>query len=186
MRLLPAREQALARVAVDDGRQLVDDLGLLLRERARHVYREPVVDVAAAAAAQLRRPLAPQALDRAVLGAGRYADPLRTGERRRLDRGAANRLRNRDRYLDLEVVALAGEDRRVGHVCDDVEVARGAAARPGLALAGEPDAAALAHPGWDVHAVALDLARAAGAVAGRAGILDLGAGAAALAAGLRD
>src|SRR5918996_4533997 len=50
----------------------------------------------------------------------------------------------------------------------------------------EPDAAAVPHAGRDVHAVALDLARAAAPLAGRAGVLDLGPRAPALAAGLGD
>src|SRR5918999_5103533 len=73
----PPREQLLARVAVHHRGQVVDRLALLARERARHVDHQPVVDVAPAAAAQLRRPLAPQALDRAVLRARGHADALR-------------------------------------------------------------------------------------------------------------
>src|SRR4051794_10600986 len=106
-RLPPLREEGLARVAVDDGGQLVHDLGLLLRQRAGHVDREPVADVGAAAAAELRRSLAAEALDGAVLRARRNADALRAGERRHLDGCAADRLGDRDRDLDLEVVAPA-------------------------------------------------------------------------------
>src|SRR4029079_13844115 len=96
------------------------------------------------------------------------------------------RLRNRQRDLDLDVVALALEHRVVLHVRDDVQVARRAAVAPGLALAGEADARALAHAGRDVHPVALGRAHGAVAVAGLAGVLDDGAGAAAAAAGLGD
>ena len=120
-----------------------------------------------------------------MLGARGHADALGAGERGHLDRRAADRLGDRDRHLHLEVVALALEDRRLAHARDHVEVAGRPAARPRLALAGEPHAAAVAHAGRDVHPVALDLARAAAAVAGRAGVLDLRAGAAALAARLR-
>src|SRR3954447_16879032 len=121
-----------------------------------------------------------------MLGAGGNADPLRAVQRRHLDGRAADRLGNRDRHVDLEVLALAPEDRRVGHARDDVEIARRPAAPPGLALAGEPDATAVLHAGRNVRAVALDLARLTGAVAGRARVLDLGPGAAALRAWLRD
>src|SRR5215217_5121472 len=128
------REQPLARVAVDDGRELVHDLRLLLRQRARHVDQEPVAHVAATAAAELRRALAAQALDRAVLGAGGHANALGAAEGRHLDRRAADRLGDRDRDLDLEVVALAREDRRLAHARDHVEVTRRPAARTGFAL----------------------------------------------------
>ena len=117
---------------------------------------------------------------------GRHADPLRAGERRHLDRRALDRLDDRDRDVHLEVVALALEDRALGDARDHVQVAGRAAAAAGLALAGQPHAAAVAHARRDVHLVALDLARLAAAVAGRARVLDLGAGAAADAARLRD
>src|SRR5207253_145312 len=106
--------------------------------------------------------------------------------RRDLDRRPADGLGDRDRDLHLEVVALALEDRRLRDARDRVQVAGRPAALPRLALSGEPHPAAVAHAGGDVHAVALDLARAAGAAAGRAGVLDLGPGAAALRARLRD
>ena len=106
----------------------------------RDVDHEAVVDVAAALAAELRRALAAQALDGAVLGARRARAascvPSSVGTS---TVGAADRLGDRDRHLDLEVVALALEDRRVAHARDHVEVARRAAAQPGLALAGQPD-----------------------------------------------
>src|SRR5439155_19386186 len=57
----------------------------------------------------------------------------------------------------------------MGH---DVEIARRAASDPGLALAGEPDAAALPHAGGDTHAVTLHLADDAGAMTGLTGIID--------------
>src|SRR5829696_6049836 len=178
------REQPLARVAVDDGRELVHDLRLLLRQRARHVDQQAVAHVAAATAAELRRALAAQALHGAVLRARRNADALGRCERGHLDRGAADRLGDRDRHLHLEVVAPALEDRGLGDARDRVEVARGTAARPRLALAGQPHAAAVADARGDVHAIALDLARAPGALTGGTRVPDLRAGAAAERAGL--
>ena len=83
-------------------------------------------------------------------------------------------------HLHLQVRAAPLEQRRVRHPGDHVEVPGRAAATAGLALAGEPHAAALAHPGRHVDLVALDLAGLAGAVAGGAWVGDLGAGAAAL------
>ena len=105
---------------------------------------------------------------------------------RHLDRGALDRLGDRDRHLHLEVVALALEDRGLRDAGDHVEVARRPTARPGLALALQPTAAPSRTPAGMFTRVALDLPRLARAVAGRARVLDLGAGAAALAARLRD
>ena len=61
-----------------------------------------------------------------------HADLLGAVERRHLDGAAGDRLDDRDRNVDLEVVALALEDRRRRDVRDDVEVA-GAARRRGPA-----------------------------------------------------
>src|SRR6185503_3763610 len=79
--LLPPRKQLLARIAVQYLSQVVHRLLLLAAERARHVDAEAVVDVAAALAVELGRPLTTQPLDRAVLGAGRHADALAARER---------------------------------------------------------------------------------------------------------
>ena len=125
------------------------------------------------------RALAAQALDRAVLGAAGHAQLLRAVQRRDLDVGAADRLGDRDRHLDLEVVALALEDRRLGDVGDHEQVARRAAAQAGLALAGQPDPRAVLDARRDVDAVLLELAQPALAGAGRARLLDHGARAAA-------
>src|SRR5215217_3190705 len=84
IRSAPVREQPLARVAVHRGGEVVDRLALLARERARHVDRQPVVDVAAPAAAELRRALAAQALHGAVLRPRRDADALGPAQRRDL------------------------------------------------------------------------------------------------------
>ena len=133
------REQPRARVAPFMAfDELVDRRRLLRLSGGGHVDDEAVVDVAAALAAELRRALAAQALDRAVLacpaGTRSFLAPL---QRRHLDLGAARRLGDGERDLDLEVVALALEDRRRLDVGDDVEVAGRAAVAPGLALAGQ-------------------------------------------------
>src|SRR4051794_22005236 len=173
-------QDPLARVAVHDLRELLDGLLLLRGELVRHLDHEPIVQVAAAGTgAERRRALAAQALERAVLGAGRHAQALGAVQRRDLDLGPAERLGDGDRDLDLEVVALALEDRRLAHVRDDVEVARRPAAQAGLALAGKADARALLDAGGDVHAGALHLTQAPLAAAGGAGLLDHRAGAAA-------
>ena len=145
------------------------------------------MDVAARArAAQLRRALAAQPLHGAALRARRHAQLLAPVERRDLDVRPADRLRDRERDLDLEVVAATMEDRRGTDVRDHVEVARRAAVAPSLALAGEPHARALLDPGRDVHAVLLDRALRAAARTRRARLVNHGAGAVAARARLRD
>src|SRR6266487_245704 len=115
-------------------------LFLLLGQLLRHRDLQPVADVAATAAPGLRRPLAAQTLDRAVLGPLADLDLLRPLQGRHLDRRPAQRLGNRDRHGDLEVAAVEPfEDRGGGGAGDDEEVARRPAALPGLALAGEAD-----------------------------------------------
>src|SRR3954451_17650879 len=180
-----SREQLRARVAVHDLGKLLDRLGLLPAEAGGNVDDEAVVDVPAGprAGAELRRALAAQALDGAVLRAGRDAESLRAMQRRHFDLGAADRLRDRERHLDLDVVALALEHRALLHVGHHEEVAGRAAVAAGLALAGEPHARALLDAGRDVHAVALRRPHDALAMARRARVLDHGAGA--LAAGAR-
>ena len=116
----------------------------------------------------------------------RHAQGLAPVERGDLDLRAAQRLGQGQRDLDLDVVALAREDRRLEHVGDDEQVAGRSAVAARLALAGEADLAALAHARGNVDAVALDGPLAALAVAGRAGVLDDRPGAAALRAGLGD
>src|SRR5215207_4807504 len=179
-------QQRGARVAVHDLGEAVERLLLLGREVLRHVDHEAVVDVPAAAAPERLWALAAQPLDRPVPGAAGHAQLLDAVERRHLDVRAADRLGDGDRHLDLEVVALAPEDRRLLDAGDHVEVAGRTAAQAGLALAGQPDPRALLDAGGDVDLVLLELARAALALAGMAGVLDDGPGAAAAGARTGD
>src|SRR5277367_5137605 len=147
-------EQSRTRVALAEGpRQLVDGLLLLSAEMLGNVDHEAVVDVTflRGARAELRRALAAQPLDGAARRAGRDAQRLRAVQRRHLHVGAAQRLRDRQRHLDLEVVALALERRRAADLRDQVQVTGGAAVSPRLALAGNPDAAAVLDAGGDVQ-----------------------------------
>ena len=141
---------------------------------------------AAALAVELGRALAAQALDGPVLRAGGHAQALAARQRGDLDLRAAQGLGDRERDLDLEVLALALEDRGVGDVGDHEEVALRPAAAARLALAGQADAAALAHSRGDVDLVLLDRARGARALAGRARVVDDRAAALALRARLGD
>src|SRR4051812_9099147 len=179
-------QDPLARVAVHHLGELLHRGALLVREVLRDLDHEPVVDVAPGGAAEGGRALAAEALDGPVPGAGRHAQLLRAVQRRHVHLGAAKRLGDGDRHLDLEVVALGLEDGRLVHVRDDIEVAGRTAAQAGLALAGQADARTLLHARGDVHAVALDLPQAALARAGRARLLDDGARAATARARPRD
>src|SRR4249919_979186 len=173
--------------AVEGLGQRLGRLLLLLGQLLGHLDLEPVADVAVALAPRLRRPLALEPLDRAVPGSRPDLDLLRAVEGWHLDRRPAQRLGDRDRHRNLEVATVEPlEDRRAGDAGDDEEVARRAAALAGLALAGEPDAGAVLHPGGDVHPVTLGLLGEPGAAAGRAGVLDDLAGAATLRTGLGD
>src|SRR5207253_10757156 len=121
------REQPRAHVAVHDLRELIDGCALLLVELARNVDHEAVVQIPAIrarATRELRRAGAAQALHRAVRRARPHAQRLGALERRHLHLGPAQGLGDRQRDLDLEVVALAFEHRRGGHMRDQIEVAR--------------------------------------------------------------
>src|SRR5918995_6796743 len=78
------------------------------------------------------------------------------------------------------------EYRRGGDASGDVEVAPRPAPVSRLALAGQPDPAAVVDPGGDVDAIALGLLGDAAARGGRTRIIDHAALAAALGAGLGD
>ena len=123
-------------------------------------------------AAELRRALAAQALDRAVLRAGGDAQrllPCSVGTSTSAPRIASGIVSG------TSTSTLSPLRLNTGLSCTWVTTNRspdGPPLRPGLALAGEPDARALAHAGGDVHAVALRRAHGALAVAGRARVLD--------------
>src|SRR6185295_3923875 len=92
-----------------------------------------------------------------------------------------------DRHGHLEVpVGALLEDRRRRNARDHVEVARRAAQRAILALAGDADAAAVTDSRRNLHPVALELHREAGARAGLARALDHLAAAAAARTRLAD
>src|SRR5580700_7610801 len=144
------------------------------------------MDVPARLAPELGWALAAQALNRAGLGARLDTQSLRAVQRRDLHLGAAQRLGDRQRNLDLQVVAAALEHGRCRDVGHQIQVAGGTTAVTGLALARQADAAAVTNTGGDVDAHALDGAHGARPVARRAGVLDDRPRAAAARAGLGD
>src|SRR5262249_7684198 len=129
--------------------------------------------VALTGALQLRRAAAFDAQELAVFSTGRDLQLYRALGRRHLDGRAQRRLRKRHRHVDLQVglaappIKLRGLDPR-----DDVEVAGGAAAVAGLALAAELDACAVLDAGRNLHLEASRPPLAAGAAAVRARLLD--------------
>ena len=181
-------QQALPRVMVVHRVRELAQGGLLFGGQVtRDLDLEAVEDVSSPATAGLRRPLAAQTLDRAVLRARGHPDPLRPVEGRHLDRPALDRLGDRDRYDHLEAaVAALLEDGGWSHPGDHVEIARRAPAGTVLALAGDPDAAAVANARGHLHPVALALHRQPRPSARFARALDHLAAAAALGARLAD
>ena len=111
---------------------------------------------------------------------------LRLVEPRHLDLAAQRRGREADRAAREQRGALALEDRVPGDVDEDVEIARRPAAHARLALARQADARAFVDAGGNVDRERLALVDAPLAPAGRAGIGDRLADAAALRAGLLD
>ena len=184
------RSSSATRVgAVECLGQLLGRLALLLGQLLGHLDLEPVADVAPAPCPSASA--APSPLSRWIvpcLVPGCDLDLLRPLQGRHLDRGAAQRLGDRDRHRHLEVAAVEPlEDRRGG---DPGGRRRGrrAGRRAGpprpcrRAGSGSPSLT----PAGNVDLVALGLLGQAGAAAGRAGVLDDLAGAAALRAGLAD
>src|SRR5207302_2902599 len=114
-----------------------------------------------------------------------HLEPHRPVRRRHRDGRAADRLADRDRHLDGEVLAVAPEERVRPDLHDEVEVARRCAAAPHAALALHAHARTVAHPGGNLDRELLALLDRAGAAAARAGAHPLPAPAAALRAGRR-
>src|ERR687886_2933091 len=136
-------EQSLvAEVFLLDLGELFEEAPLLARERGRRHHGDRDVEVAAPAPAQGGHAVAFQAEDRAGLRARRDLQRLLPAERGDAHLGAERGLREGDGDRGVEVVALPLEDLVLFDVDDDVEVSGGAALRPRLALAGEPQARA--------------------------------------------
>src|SRR5207249_10676209 len=135
------RQHVRSGVAVHDFRKLLDGLTLLLGQRLRNFDPHPVANVTAPSPGQLLWTFSSQALNAPVSRAGGDANLLRPVQGGHLDGGAPHRLRDRDRHLDLQVVALAVEHGRSCDVGYDVVIPGRPAGDPRLALAGAPAAA---------------------------------------------
>src|SRR5690606_12770379 len=155
-------------VTAERGFELLQQVALLGGEVDRRLHRHPAVPVAGVAAAHRAHALAAQAEHLAGLGLGGDADLRLAVEGRHVDRIAQGRLRNADRHLAVQVIAVAPEDRVLAHPHFHVQVARRRARRPGLALALQADAVAAVHPRGDLHRqhlLVLDPARPMAALA---------------------
>src|SRR6185437_7177704 len=190
--LLHLGEEALAfRVALVVGHrfrlELLHELALPAGEVLRRLDGDLDVEIAARRAAQHGKALPAQAELVAGLGARRNFHPrLAAVDRRHLDLAAEGGLRHAQRHAHQQVGAVALEDGVRADADMHVEITGRRALATRLALAGEPDARAVLHPGRDC-----DLQRAlalhrAGAVADAAGVADDAAGAAAGRAGAFD
>src|SRR4051794_34004554 len=144
--------------AVQRVRKLLDRVALLVGELLRHVHSYAVVDVSATRALGPRWALFAQSLDGAVLGAGSEPDRLRSVQRGHLDVTALDGLGHGDRQVHLEVpIRTLLENGGRSDASGDVEIAARTASVAGLALARQPDPAAVVDPRRDVDAVALRL-----------------------------
>src|SRR5712692_7149927 len=141
--------------------------------------------IAGAPALHARHAVARQAERPSASGAGRDLHRDAAAQGRHFHRRAERRLRRGDRQLDLQIVALALEERVGRDVDDQIQIAAGVGAA--AALARHPHALAGPHPGGNLHLelslgalpaaavarrawLAVDVARA---LAGGAGLLAL-------------
>src|SRR5262249_41390223 len=177
-----AAEELLQRVeeAADQGAllgvggsplELLDQLALARGELGRHLDDHAVAGVAAAARLEGGHPLAGEPEDLRVLGPGGHLQlggALEDGHR---DLGAQGGLGEGHRQGTEQVEAVAAEEGVLADVDDHVEIARGRAARPAVALAGEAKAHAVLDAGRDRHLERPLVGHAALAPAGLARVL---------------
>src|SRR5690606_20684428 len=167
LRRMPARA-----LADEGGLEQLQQFALLGGQVDWRLHHRPAVQVARRTAAHRPDALVPQPELLAGLGLGRDPQFDLAVERRHPDDVAERRLRNPDRHLAVQVVAVAHEDRVRAHPHLDVQVAGRGAGGPGLALARQPDAVAAVHARGALHRQHLLLLHAAVAVAGLARIGD--------------
>src|SRR4051794_5711743 len=139
----------LPRVELRHLRELLEQLALLLRQLLGDHDLHDRVEVAGAAA-RIGVALAAQAQPPAARRARRNLHAALAVERLDLDLGPERRLPRRHRQVDVEVAAIQPKARVPADAHAQEEVARGAAADARPALAGEPDALAVADAARDV------------------------------------
>src|SRR5438132_6325216 len=150
------------------------------RAVGRHLHHQTHVEVARRAALRIGHAPPGEAKPLPALAPPGDLQPHRPVRRRHRDGRAADRLADRDRHLDGEVLAVAPEEWVRPDLHDEVEVARRGAPAPDAALALHAHARAVAHPGGNLDRELLALLDRAGAAATRAGAHPLPAASAAL------
>src|SRR5207249_5427597 len=145
-----------------------------------HLHHEAHVEVARRAALRIADAAPGEAKALPALASPGHLESHLAVRRGHGDGGSADRLADRDRHLDGEVLAVALEERVRPDPDHEVEVARRSAAAPHPALAPDAHARAVAHPGRNPDRELLALLHRAGAAAARAGAHPLPAAAAAL------
>src|SRR5437667_160235 len=160
-------------------------LQALGRSIGRHLHHQAHVEVARRAALRIAHAAPGETKPLPALAPAGHLEPHRAVRRRHRDGRAADRLADRDRHLDGEILAVALEERVRPDLHDEVQVARWGAPSPHAALALHAHARAVAHSGGNLDRQLLALLDRAGAAAARAGAHPLPAPAAALRAGRR-
>src|SRR5439155_25603576 len=166
--------------------ELLEQLALAGRQLLRRLHDDTHQLVAAPVAVQVRDALALQAEDLPRLGGGRDLHARRALERGHLHLGPEGGLRDADRHLADDVPSLAHEQGMLAHAEQHVEVARGAAVHPRLALAAELQTRAGVDPGGNLDVQLMSSALDTRAAARRARVGDDRPLPVAVAAGLGD
>src|SRR5688500_2568771 len=135
----------------EGGGELLQELALLVGQVGRGFDAQADLEVAAAAAVEVRHALAAQAHRAAGLGAGRDLEPGRLVEGGDLDLVAEGGLGDVDRQVGHQVVGLAAEVAVRLDVDHQVEVAGRAAVGARLALVAQPDLRAVVDAARDAH-----------------------------------
>src|SRR5215211_8017064 len=164
--------EVVPRRGLGQRRKLAQQVPLLARELLGHGHLEADQQVAGALAARAGHAPAPDPEGAAVLGAGRHLEGHRAVQGRDLELGPQSGLGEGHGHGDGQVLCAAPEQGMRGDPDLDDQVAGGRPRLAGLALAAEPDGGAVVDPRGDPDPQLTGADLAAGAVAGRARVLD--------------
>src|SRR5262249_8662173 len=138
------------------------------RSVRRDLHHQADVEISGRAALRIPHAAARETEPLAALAALRHLQADGAVGGRHLDARAANRLPDRDRNLDREVVAVATDERVRAHGHPEIEIAR-STATPCAALAADPDARPVPAPGRDLAGEPLSRLDVSGSTATGAG-----------------
>src|SRR5690242_2519202 len=184
--VLGLRHVLLRRATGEGGFELFEQLLLLARQAHRRLHHHAADQVPVPAAAHRLYAAPAQAQLMAGLRLRRDGDFHLALQRGHRQLRAQRRLREADRHLAVQVVAVALEDRVLAHAHFHVEITRLGAGRTGLTLPGQANSVAVVDARGNAHRQFAHLFQASLAVAVLAGLLDGLAAAAAVRAGLLD